>query len=272
MGDRCLPCRLPVVPAGAGEGTGYAQNADRLCAAQPQLDKVAPAGGSGQRNRDAREHLVGGQIHLTHAAEEARQRQRAAAPRRTLDAHAGIQRQQRHNRVVGRAGGDEVAGNCRPIPNLRRTDFPAGSRQRERPLDDKSAAYALVVRNQRTQMERAILFPDVSQARYARQIDQAHLVAVRRTVARQFDQEVGAAGDKTGGGAVFRLQFQGICQCGGGCAKAVHITPLQTTKTRLQMYRSSVLHHPAGKGSGRWRRCPYTRVPSSSRRPACRWR
>ena len=57
-------------------------------AAQPQLDEVARPYTVCQRNRDTREHLVGGEIDLPHAAKELRQRQRAAAPFCALNAHA----------------------------------------------------------------------------------------------------------------------------------------------------------------------------------------
>ncbi len=166
------------------------------------------------RESNARHDFFGRQVDFAEAGDELGQRQSALATRQAAHRHARAARRQRHDGVVGRAGRDDIAGDRAAVADLRCAHFPAGARQRESLLDDEGAGDALIVRDQRAEMDRAAGSANLGEAWDARQVDDARRVAIRRLAHAALDlqQQVGGAGNDARPVAEFGLQAQCFVQ------------------------------------------------------------
>jgi hypothetical protein len=113
-----------------------------------------------RRESDPGQQLIRRQINFAEAKDKVGQRQCPLPAIQAAQRDRRVERQQRRDRVVGRAGGDDVAGDGGAIANLRCADFPAGARQRERLFNDQCAGDDLIVRDERAEMNPAVACRD----------------------------------------------------------------------------------------------------------------
>ncbi len=93
---------------------------------------------------------------FAHASEEFSEGERTLASD-ALERYPSIHRPQGCDGVVGRAGGDQIAGDGASIADLRGAYLPAGFGQWESPLDAQFRARHLVVSYQRSQVDQPII-------------------------------------------------------------------------------------------------------------------
>ena len=178
-----------------------------------------------------------------HAQEELLEGQAALPALGAGQGDGALQRPQRGNRIVGWAGGDQIAGHRAAVADLRRAHLPTGLRQRESPRHHQRRRGHVVVRHQgtegdllrrrlsnrglsrrlrriETRLRRIETRPrrgriktrpqrDRVQPRDARDVDQ-HLLAAHPAL--QLDDQVGAAGDDARLLAVLAQQGQRLRQ------------------------------------------------------------
>ncbi|MEZ4555016.1 MAG: hypothetical protein R2854_00940 [Caldilineaceae bacterium] len=162
-----------------GHDRGGADNADGLGAAQAQLDEAAGGVGGHLGHGDADQDLIVGQVDAAEAGDErASGMVRSPGPRG--HGHRRVQRHERHDGVVGRAGGDDVARHSGAVANLRRAHLPAGPRQGKRMGHHRRTGHALVVGHQRAQVQVRRVLGDGGQAANPGQVDDAQRAAVGR--------------------------------------------------------------------------------------------
>ena len=145
------------------------------------------------RELDRRDELSWLQDGRTEAGEEVVETHRTFGAVARDDDHR-VEREQRRNRVVGRACGGDVAGDRGPVAELWRPDLQAGLGERERNHRKLGMPSDVVVGRECTEPDDAVGDGDPSQFADWGQIEKRHRLARAATV--QVEQEVGAAGDR----------------------------------------------------------------------------
>ena len=157
-----------------------------------------------------------------------------AAPRRTLDTHTRIQRHQRHDRVIRRAGRNQIARNCRPVPYLRRAHLPAtpAPAQTPPPLPAGCARTGYASPADPDAARRPLPGYQPAPQCALRSINPPSTPPTALPWPANSTRRSVPPAIKRAAAPVFRLQPQSICQCQGGFAEEVHIQSTATIKVR----------------------------------------
>ena len=141
---------------------------------------------------DAHHHLVGGEVDGAKAGDELLDRHHPLAAQR-LQAHRGAEGDERRDGVVGRAGGDDVAGNGGPVAQRGRADLGARLRQRQHGGNGRGIGQQVVVGDPGAEVQHPVARGDAAQVGEARDVEQrAHTSA---SAAVHLEQQVGSPCD-----------------------------------------------------------------------------
>ncbi len=168
---------------------------------------------------DIHQHFIRSKRCFAHASEEFVEGEGALAFD-ALERHLGVHRPQGCDGVVGRAGGDQIAGDGASIADLRGAYLPAGFGQWESPLDAQLRAHHQVVSYQRSQVDQPVIpQPNSIQAWYTCHVDN---YARSANLTFHFKNKVSATRHDASIAAVVGQQCQCFTEGRRGMVRAPH--------------------------------------------------
>ena len=232
---------------------------DRLCPPQAELHEHAatlsgPIVGVERIECHGCDDLVGFEHGLAEAGKELVDRDGALSPDR-CHGDVGTQGHERRDRVVGRAGGDDVADHRGPVAQRRRTHLKAGLCQRQAGGAHRCRSNDIGMSDQRSERDATAARGDPVEARQSGDVDQQ--LDTGASPSTELKHQIGAARDQPRRATVRREQLSRLVERSGGYVAA---------RQRGRPLRFMKLEHSAYKGvrcaARRRPRCPET-VPSA---------